>query len=122
MKKSEILGLTVALAGSIAAVMPQAASATACGTTPASANDISTCTITATGYLAEDLTFSGSKGVAIDYDVSDAAFAACAYHISGTKSFGMSTASTAMAILSSTGGTADLASGCAGAGGGGSGT
>lgn len=116
MKKSEILGLSVALAGSLAAVMPQSASATTCGTTPSAASDVSSCTISATGYLADDVTFAGSKGVAMDYSVDAGGFAACAYHISGGKSFGMTTNSTAMTILGSTGGTSDLTAGCTGGG------
>jgi hypothetical protein len=130
MKKSRALRVFI-LAGSTAALIPQGVVAVAVNapvaggsscSTVSSASDVAECNIAATGYLAEDLSFSGSKGVSMSYAVDSNGFAACAYHISGTKSFGMTTNTTAMTINPTTGGTADLTTGCAGAGGGGSGT
>ena len=113
MKKSQVLGISVALAGNMALMMPQTASAVvACGSAITDATATQTCSGSG-GYTQENVNFTGSKGVAIQVADSVAAFGACAYHVNGTKSFGMSTSSTAMAIRNATGKGADAASGCA---------
>lgn len=113
MKKSEILSMSVALATSVAAMMPPSAHAasTECGSVSA-ATDVATCSISG-GYLQEELSFSGSKGVQTNYDNGTSYFAACSSHVSGNNSFGMTTDSTAMTIRTSTGKGANQASGCA---------
>lgn len=112
MKKSEILALSVALAGNIALVTQANAASTECGTV-SDAGDTATCTITASGFLAEDVSFAGSKGVKTLYDLGSDWFAACSSHYAGNKSFGMTTESSAMITRSTTGKTAAQASGCA---------
>lgn len=111
MKKSEILSLSVALAGSIAAMLPQHAAADECGTVT-DATGVATCTIASGGYLQESLTFSGSKGVKTVYDNNANYFAACSSHFQGKSSFGMTTQSTQMTVRSATGAAVNAASGC----------
>jgi hypothetical protein len=113
MKKSEILSLSVALASSIAAMMPPSAHAASveCGSVSA-ATDVATCDVSG-GYLQEQLSFAGSKGVKTNYDNDATYFAACSSHVSGNNSFGMTTESTAMTIRTATGKSANQASGCA---------
>lgn len=111
MKKSQILGLSVALAGNMALMMPQTASALVTCTLATTTDATSTCTGSG-GYTQENVDFTSSKGVSVDAvdDVAD--FSACAYHLSGSKSFGMSSSITTMTILTSTGGTATSGAGC----------
>lgn len=113
MKKSEILTLSVALAGSVAAMMPQTASAgsTECGSVTG-ATDIASCTIASGGYLQESLSFKGSKGVKTYYDDNANYFAACSSHWQGNNSFGMTTDNTQMTIRTATGKTATSGTGC----------
>ena len=110
MKKSELLTLSVAVAGSVAAIMPQVAAATACGT--ASVTAPTSCDIAAENYLAEAIAVSGSRGVSIDYINAATYFAACAYHLQGKSSFGMSTDSSDMTVRTATGRTAASGTGC----------
>ncbi len=111
MKKSELLTLSVAVAGSVIAMIPQTAAATACGTPSLTAP--TTCTISSGGYLAEDIIFQGSRGVDLSYDNQDAYFATCAWHIQGKNSFGMTTQSSDMTTRVGTGtASTDAASGC----------
>jgi hypothetical protein len=111
MKKSELLGLTVALAGGIVSVMPQTAAATECGSVTV-AGDVATCTVASGGYLQESFNFAGSKGVHTTYDNQTGYFAACSYHVTGGKSFGMTTETSTMTIRGSTGSTATSGTGC----------
>lgn len=111
MKKSEILTLTVALAGSVAAMMPQVAAADTCGSVTTSSTP-GTCSISG-GYLAEELVFTGSKGVQTNYLNDAAYFSACGWHIQGKSSFGMSTQSTEMYVRTATGKATNASSGCA---------
>ncbi len=110
MKKSEILTLSVALVGSVSAMLPQQAAATDCGTVSTSAA-VATCSISG-GYLAEELVFTGSKGVKTAYLNDAAYFSACSYHLQGKSSFGMSTQSTEMYVRTATGKGTDASSGC----------
>lgn len=112
MKKSELLSLSIALAGGVTAVMPQTAAATECGTV-SGANAVATCTIAAGNYLQEDLAFQGSKGVHTEYDNNASYFAACSYHVQGKSSFGMTTESTQMITRGATGKGPNQLSGCA---------
>ncbi len=112
MKKSEILTLSVALAGSVAAMMPQTAAAAECGTVTG-ATGIAECTIASGGYLQESISFKGSKGVKTQYDNNANYFAACSSHWQGNNSFGMTTNSSQMTVRSATGKGTDAASGCA---------
>lgn len=111
MKKSELLSLSIALAGGVAAVMPQTAAAAECGGVSTAAG-IAECTITG-GYLQEDLAFKGSKGVHTEYDNNASYFAACSYHVQGKSSFGMTTESTQMITRGATGKGPNQLSGCA---------
>ncbi len=111
MKKSELLSLSIAVAG-IAAALPQTAAAAECGTVTG-ASDVATCTITAGNYLQEDVAFAGSKGVHTEYDDNASYFAACSYHVQGKSSFGMTTNSSLMTTRAATGKTTDSLSGCA---------
>lgn len=111
MKKSEILALSVALAGNIALATQANAASTECGAV-SGAGDTATCTISASGFLAEDVSFAGSKGVQTFYDVGTDWFAACSSHYAGNRSFGMTTESSAMITRSTTGKAAGQASGC----------
>lgn len=112
MKKSELLGLTIALAGGVVAVMPQtAAAATECGTV-SGAGDVASCTVASGGYLQEAFDFKGSKGVNTSYDNQTGYFAACSYHVTGGKSFGMTTETSTMTIRGATGSVAASGTGC----------
>lgn len=114
MKKSQVLGLSAALAGSMAVVMPQTASAVVTCTATTDVSAPSTCSGGGdTGsYTQEAVSFSGSKGVSISNTDSATDFSACAYHLAGAKSFGMTTSSTSMTIRSATGKTASSGVGC----------
>lgn len=106
MKKSQVLGLTAALAGSMAITVPQIASAAVtCSSTGSGATLVTTCSGSG-GYTAENVSFTGSKGVSTSVSDNTDNFGACSYHASGTKSFGMSTGSTTMTIRNATGKTA----------------
>lgn len=111
MKKSEILALSVALAGNLAMATQANAASTECGSV-STASDVATCAIAASGFTAEAINFSGSKGVKTNYDLGTNYFAACSSHVSGNKSFGMTTDSSAMVVRSATGKAAGQASGC----------
>lgn len=111
MKKSQVLGLSVAIAGNMALMMPQTASAAITCTATSTAAGTTTCSGSG-GYTQENVNFTGSKGVVIGVSDTSTEFAACAYHLNGGKSFGMSTSSTAMTIRSSTGSTAASGTGC----------
>jgi hypothetical protein len=111
MKKSQILGLSVALAGNMALMMPQTASAVVTCNATTTTTGTSTCSGSG-GYTQENVDFESSKGVAVDAVDDTTDFSACAYHLSGAKSFGMSTSTTTMSILSTTGGTATSGVGC----------
>lgn len=113
MKKSQVLGLSVAIAGNVALMMPQTASAViTCGAAVTTATAKQTCSGSG-GYTQENVDFTGSAGVAIDAEDSTNDFSACAYHVSGGKSFGMTTSDTAMTIRSATGKAASSGEGCA---------
>lgn len=107
MKKSQILGLSAALAG-VAVVLPQTASAAITCTATTSASSPTSCSGggDADSFTQEAISFTGSKGVVLDAADSATSFSACAYHMAGSKSFGMSTDTTVMAIRSATGSTA----------------
>lgn len=112
MKKSQILGLSVAIAGTMAVMAPQASiAAVTCTTTGTGATALTSCSGSG-GYTQESVSFTGSKGVVTDAVDDSTDFSACSYHNQGTKSFGMSTSQTTMTILTSTGGTATSGSGC----------
>jgi hypothetical protein len=106
------LTLSVALAGSVAAMLPPSAQAgTECGSVSA-AGSFADCSISG-GYLQEVLDFKGSKGVKTYYDNQSSYFAACSSHLDGKNSFGMTTQSTQMFTRDTTGKNTDAASGCA---------
>lgn len=111
MKKSQILGLSVALAGNMALMMPQTASAVVSCTATTTTTGTSTCSGSG-GYTQENVDFEGSKGVSTNAVDDTTDFSACAYHLSGAKSFGMSTSSTVMSIRDATGKTASSGVGC----------
>jgi hypothetical protein len=113
MKKSQILGMT-ALAGSMAVMIPQTASAVVTCTPATSASTTTSCSGGGDdgSYTAEPISFTGSKGVIIDAADSSADFSACAYHYSGAKSFGMTTSATTMVVRDATGKTASSGVGC----------
>lgn len=111
MKKSEILTLSVALVGSVAAMLPQTAAAEECGTVSESGH-VAECSISG-GYLQEVLNFKGSKGVQTNFDNQANYFAACSSHVQGNSSFGMTTNSSLMTTRTATGKGTDAASGCA---------
>lgn len=103
--------MSIAVAG-VAAVLPQAASATECGTV-SGASAVATCSIAAGNYLQEQLDFAGSKGVHTEYDDNASYFAACSYHVQGKSSFGMTTNSSLMTTRTATGKGPNSLSGCA---------
>lgn len=113
MKKSQILGLSVAaLTGSMSLMMPQTASAViTCGTAITDTTATQRCSGSG-GYTEETVDFTGSKGVAMSVTDSTTDFSNCGWHVSGGKSFGMSTGSTTMTILSGTGKTVSSGVGC----------
>jgi len=113
MKKSEILGLSVALAGNVALMMPGTANAlVTCTSAITSATAVTSCAGSG-GYTADNVSFTGSKGVAMTVLDSSQDFSACSWHVSGTKSFGMTSSLTTMSILAGTGKTVTSAVGCA---------
>lgn len=112
MKKSQVLTLSVAIAGSMAIMMPESASAAISCTATTTADGTTTCSGSG-GYTQEDVNFTGSKGVVIGAVDSASDFSACAYHLNGGKSFGMSTSTTAMTIRNATGKSAASGVGCA---------
>lgn len=113
MKKSELLALSVAMAGSAAAMMPQTAAADACNDAGVGSNYAAGCTIASGSYLAEDIIFAGSKGVELNYTNDSAYFAACGWHVQGKNSFGMTTNSSEMTVRVGTGtASVDASSGC----------
>lgn len=116
MKKSQILGLSVAtaasVAGSIALVMPQTASAAVtCGSAITAATATQNCSGSG-GYTADNVNFTGSKGVAMTVSDQTSDFSACGWHVSGSKSFGMTTSLTTMSIVTGTGATVTSGVGC----------
>ena len=114
MKKSQVLRIGAAIAGTMAVVVPQTASATTVTcTATTTASGVTTCTGGGDGYTQEAVDFTGSKGVSIDAVDDTTDFSACAYHISGSKSFGMTTSLTTMSIRNATGKTAQSGVGCA---------
>lgn len=112
MKKSQVLGLSVALVGNMALMMPQTASALITCSATTTTSGTTTCSGSG-GYTADSVDFTGSAGVVIGVSDSTSDFSACAYHLSGSKSFGMTTSDTAMTIRGATGKTASSGVGCA---------
>lgn len=115
MKKAQLMRLSVALAGSAALILPGPASAVAVtGVTCTAAtniNETSSCSGSG-GFTDEAIDFTSSKGVSVDVSDTASDFSACAYHLSGSKSFGMSTGSTVMVTRNATGKTASSGVGC----------
>lgn len=111
MKKSQVLGLSVAIAGTMAVMAPQVSFAVVSCTAATTTDATSTCSGSG-GYTQEDVQFTSSKGVSVDAVDDTTDFSACAYHLSGSKSFGMSTSSTEMVIRGATGKTASSGVGC----------
>lgn len=112
MKKSQVLGLSVALAGNMALMMPQTASAVIACTATTTTTGTTSCSGSG-GYTADNVDFTSSAGVSISVTDSTTDFSACSYHLSGSKSFGMTTSDTTMAIRGATGKTAQSGQGCA---------
>lgn len=111
MKKSQVLGLSVAIAGTMAVMAPQVSFAVVSCTATTTTDATSTCSGSG-GYTQENVDFTSSKGVSIDAVDDTTDFSACSYHLSGSKSFGMSTSSTEMVIRGATGKTASSGVGC----------
>lgn len=111
MKKSHILGLSAAALASNLAMVTSAEAVVSCTATTTTTGTTS-CTGSG-GYTADTVNFVGSAGVVTAVSDTTAEFAACSYHLSGSKSFGMTTAATTMTIRTATGKGAAAGSGCA---------
>lgn len=105
MKKSTALLAASAVTSLMGMLPPEVAQATAC--TIGTASTPVTCAITAGGYLATALNFTGSNGVDIEYENAAGGFGACAAHIGGSQTYGLTTAGGSMEVVT---GATDLTS------------